>query len=84
MSESMVVTVFGLGEAGSLFAADQASAGADLQGYDPGDVPAPPGVARRTASRQGNWPPVRFSRRRPMLAESPPTRGAVGAASAGR
>jgi UDP-N-acetyl-D-mannosaminuronate dehydrogenase len=35
MSESMVITVFGLGEAGSLLAADLASAGAEVQGYDP-------------------------------------------------
>jgi len=46
MSESMVITVFGLGEAGSLLAADLAGAGADVQGYDPADVPTPTGVTR--------------------------------------
>ena len=49
MSESMVITVFGLGEAGSLLAADLASAGAAVQGYDPADVPTPTGVTRHQA-----------------------------------
>lgn len=43
-SEPKRVTVFGLGEAGSLIAADLARAGADVHGYDPADVPEPPGV----------------------------------------
>lgn len=40
----MRVAVFGLGEAGSLIAADLAGAGADVRGFDPAVVPAPPGV----------------------------------------
>lgn len=40
------VTVFGLGEAGSLIAADLAAAGATVYGYDPADVPTPRGVGR--------------------------------------
>jgi 3-hydroxyisobutyrate dehydrogenase-like beta-hydroxyacid dehydrogenase len=40
------VAVLGLGEAGSLIAADLVAAGADVRGYDPA-VPAPPGVAAR-------------------------------------
>lgn len=42
----MRVTVFGLGEAGSLIAADLAEAGSDVHGYDPADVPTPEGVTR--------------------------------------
>jgi 3-hydroxyisobutyrate dehydrogenase-like beta-hydroxyacid dehydrogenase len=38
--------MFGLGEAGSLIAADLASAGADVHGFDPADVPTPRGVHR--------------------------------------
>lgn len=45
-SESIRVTVFGLGEAGSLIAADLSRAGADVHGYDPAEVPTPDGVAR--------------------------------------
>lgn len=45
-SEPMVITVFGLGEAGSLIAADLAGAGAEVHGYDPADVPTPAGVTR--------------------------------------
>jgi 3-hydroxyisobutyrate dehydrogenase-like beta-hydroxyacid dehydrogenase len=40
------VTVFGLGEAGSLIAADLAGAGAVVHGYDPADVATPQGVER--------------------------------------
>lgn len=42
----MRVTVFGLGEAGSLIAGDLASAGAEVHGYDPADVATPDGVTR--------------------------------------
>lgn len=42
------VGVYGLGEAGSLFAADLAAAGAEVFGYDPADVATPPGVQRCT------------------------------------
>lgn len=42
----MRVTVFGLGEAGSEIAADLASAGADVHGYDPADVATPADVTR--------------------------------------
>ncbi len=40
------IAVFGLGEAGSLIAADLVAAGAEVQGYDPAPVDTPPGVAR--------------------------------------
>ncbi|MGH3649484.1 MAG: DUF1932 domain-containing protein [Acidimicrobiia bacterium] len=42
----MRVTVFGLGEAGSLIAADLARAGAEVHCYDPAGVPTPEGVTR--------------------------------------
>jgi 3-hydroxyisobutyrate dehydrogenase-like beta-hydroxyacid dehydrogenase len=42
----MRITVFGLGEAGSLLAADLARAGADVHGYDPAPVGTPAGVTR--------------------------------------
>jgi 3-hydroxyisobutyrate dehydrogenase-like beta-hydroxyacid dehydrogenase len=42
----MRVTVFGLGEAGSLIAADLARSELDVLGYDPAAVPTPDGVAR--------------------------------------
>ncbi|MFP4072621.1 MAG: NAD(P)-binding domain-containing protein [Actinomycetota bacterium] len=42
----MRVTVFGLGEAGSLIASDLANAGAEVHGYDPADVVTPDGVSR--------------------------------------
>lgn len=42
----MRLTVFGLGEAGSLIAADLAAAGAEVRGYDPADVSTPRGVER--------------------------------------
>lgn len=38
--------MFGLGEAGSLIAADLAAAGATVHGFDPADVPTPQGVRR--------------------------------------
>jgi 3-hydroxyisobutyrate dehydrogenase-like beta-hydroxyacid dehydrogenase len=41
-----VVAVLGLGEAGSLIAADLVSAGATVRGYDPADVATPAGVVR--------------------------------------
>jgi 3-hydroxyisobutyrate dehydrogenase-like beta-hydroxyacid dehydrogenase len=41
--------VFGLGEAGSLIAADLAAAGVAVQGYDPAPVPTPAGVTRHDA-----------------------------------
>jgi 3-hydroxyisobutyrate dehydrogenase-like beta-hydroxyacid dehydrogenase len=40
------IAVFGLGEAGSSFAADLARAGAVVTGYDPADVATPTGVRR--------------------------------------
>ncbi|MGD9703453.1 MAG: DUF1932 domain-containing protein [Acidimicrobiia bacterium] len=42
----MRVTVFGLGEAGSLFAAGLVAAGARVDGYDPAPVETPEGVTR--------------------------------------
>lgn len=45
-SDQVRITVFGLGEAGSLIAADLARAGADVRGYDPADVATPDGVTR--------------------------------------
>lgn len=44
----MRVTVFGLGEAGSLIAADLAKAGVEVHGYDPADVVTPDGVERHS------------------------------------
>lgn len=44
----MRVTVFGLGEAGSLIAADLAETGAEVHGYDPADVDTPDDVTRHT------------------------------------
>jgi 3-hydroxyisobutyrate dehydrogenase-like beta-hydroxyacid dehydrogenase len=44
----MRVAVLGLGEAGSLFAADLVTAGVEVAGFDPGPVPTPPGVERCT------------------------------------
>jgi 3-hydroxyisobutyrate dehydrogenase-like beta-hydroxyacid dehydrogenase len=40
------ITVFGLGEAGSVIAADLAKAGSEVHGYDPAPVPTPEGVIR--------------------------------------
>ena len=42
----MRVGVFGLGEAGSLIAADLVDAGVEVAAYDPADVTTPPGVRR--------------------------------------
>lgn len=42
----MRIAVFGLGEAGSLIAADLATAGVDVHAYDPEDVLTPPSVIR--------------------------------------
>ena len=42
----MKITVFGLGEAGSLISADLAAAGVNIVGYDPADVETPKGVVR--------------------------------------
>lgn len=42
------ITVFGLGEAGSLIAADLAAAGAEVHGFDPADVETPRGVIRHS------------------------------------
>ena len=44
--EGFRVTLFGLGEAGSLIAADLAKAGAQVHGYDPAAVPTPTGIVR--------------------------------------
>ena len=41
-----MIAVFGLGEAGSLFAADLAAAGVDVAGFDPAPVVTPDGVRR--------------------------------------
>lgn len=46
------VTLFGLGEAGSLFAADLATAGVDLRGYDPAPVDSPKGLVRYDDPRE--------------------------------
>ncbi|HEX6420331.1 MAG TPA: NAD(P)-binding domain-containing protein, partial [Acidimicrobiales bacterium] len=55
MSRVARACVFGMGEAGSLIAADLAVAGVDVHGYDPAGVPTPAGVTRhddpRTAAR---------------------------------
>jgi 3-hydroxyisobutyrate dehydrogenase-like beta-hydroxyacid dehydrogenase len=45
----MKVAVLGLGEAGSLIAADLASGGDEVHGYDPAGVDAPQGVTVHTA-----------------------------------
>jgi 3-hydroxyisobutyrate dehydrogenase-like beta-hydroxyacid dehydrogenase len=42
----MRLAVLGLGEAGTLFAADLAAAGESVTAFDPRDVPTPPGVER--------------------------------------
>jgi 3-hydroxyisobutyrate dehydrogenase-like beta-hydroxyacid dehydrogenase len=43
----IAIGILGLGEAGSVIAADLVTAGADVRGFDP-RVPPPPGVAART------------------------------------
>lgn len=53
----MRITFFGLGEAGSAIAAGLATAGAEVHGYDPADVPTPEGVSRHadpTTACQGS------------------------------
>ena len=45
------IAVFGLGEAGSLIAADLAAAGADVHAFDPADVATPTSVIRHPAPR---------------------------------
>ena len=45
------ICVFGLGEAGSLIAADLAAAGVEVHGYDPAGVATPPGVTRHDDPR---------------------------------
>ena len=49
----MRFTVFGLGEAGSLIAADLAAAGEEVRGFDPADVTTPAGrrPLRRSSAR---------------------------------
>lgn len=42
----MKVCVFGLGEAGSIIAAELVAAGSTVTAYDPAQVPTPPGVQR--------------------------------------
>lgn len=46
MSDGPSITIFGLGEAGSLIAGDLALAGATVCAYDPADVVTPSGVTR--------------------------------------
>ena len=48
----MRITVFGLGEAGSLIAAELAGAGVEVHGFDPADVPTPPGIVRHADPRR--------------------------------
>jgi 3-hydroxyisobutyrate dehydrogenase-like beta-hydroxyacid dehydrogenase len=47
----MKVAVLGLGEAGSVLAADLAHSGDEVHGYDPRPVPVPPGVQRHDTSQ---------------------------------
>lgn len=47
----MKITVFGLGEAGSLYAADLVAAGCEVHGYDPAPVPTPVGITRHDDPR---------------------------------
>jgi 3-hydroxyisobutyrate dehydrogenase-like beta-hydroxyacid dehydrogenase len=46
------VGVFGLGEAGSLIAADLVAAGVEVHGYDPAEVGTPSGVVRHADPRE--------------------------------
>lgn len=46
VSAMKTVTIFGLGEAGSLIATDLSAAGIVVRGYDPADVETPAGVER--------------------------------------
>lgn len=49
---ALSIGVFGLGEAGSLFAADLAAVGARVRGFDPADVATPAGVERCSAPEE--------------------------------
>jgi 4-hydroxy-4-methyl-2-oxoglutarate aldolase len=49
MRDAMHVSVLGLGEAGALYAAACVKAGWVVTGFDPGAVPTPDGVVRRTS-----------------------------------
>jgi len=51
MSAAARACVFGLGEAGSLIAADLAAAGLDVHGFDPAGVATPAGVTRHADPR---------------------------------
>ncbi len=51
MSGATCICVFGLGEAGSLIAADLAAAGVEVRGYDPAPVATPAGVTRHDDPR---------------------------------
>lgn len=46
LAEGIKICIFGLGEAGSLLAADLHDAGAEVSGYDPVDTDTPVGVKR--------------------------------------
>ncbi len=46
LAESLTICVFGLGEAGSLLAADLQNAGAEVTAFDPAEVATPDGVKR--------------------------------------
>lgn len=46
LAERLNICIFGLGEAGSLLAADLLAAGAELHGFDPAEVGTPEGVER--------------------------------------
>tara|TARA_R110002110_G_scaffold66978_1_gene182927 strand:+ start:10368 stop:11183 length:816 start_codon:yes stop_codon:yes gene_type:complete len=51
-NQLMKIGVFGLGEAGSLFAADLVAQGQQVAGYDPADVATPEGVERHCDPRE--------------------------------
>jgi len=50
-SDPLRVTIFGLGEAGSVIASDLAKTGVEIHGYDPAPVATPEGVIRHDAPR---------------------------------
>lgn len=50
--EDLSVGIFGLGEAGSLFARDLAAAGVRVRGFDPADVSTPSGIVRCSAAEE--------------------------------
>ena len=56
-SEEMRVAVFGLGEAGALFAADLCAAGIDVSAFDPAPMPTPDGrdALRRPSNDRGEY-----------------------------